>query len=100
TTGLVLEETDDLQIGRLHVWADHFDRKRDPKGFDREDAFLWRGTRVGSRSVHDKPGANETQEVKFVFHIKKRSTKKRKLTEQIRFLIRPLTCFEMSISDF
>jgi hypothetical protein len=62
-----------LEVCRLHIWADHFDGKRDAKWFGGKDVFLWRGRGVGSRGVDHQSGADEAEKMKFVFHTRNES---------------------------
>src|SRR5690349_23175631 len=71
----MFEKADDLEVCRLHIWADHFDGKRDAKWLGGEDVFLWRGRGVGSRGVDHQCGADDTEKMEFVFHTRNEITR-------------------------
>src|SRR6266478_655995 len=64
---LMLEEADDLQIGRLHIRAVHFDGDLDAQRLSRKNIFL-RRWRVGCACGGNQTRQREAQRKSFSFH--------------------------------
>src|SRR6266446_5210137 len=64
---LMLEEADDLQIGRLHIRAVHFDGDLDAQRLSRKNIFL-RRWRVGCACGRNQTRQREAQRKTFSVH--------------------------------
>ena len=64
----VFEEADDLEIRRLHVWANHFDGQLDAQWFGLKSLFLRLGCRIGRARGGDCQHERQTKSINFCFH--------------------------------